>query len=240
MSEPRTVNRTISATQSADIDAGLRAHMSRVYGLMGSAMALSGAIAFFVGNSNLVYTLNTGVLRYVFMFLPLIMIFAMGPVMQRLSYNGARLYFYAFAAAMGLSLAWIFMIFTGGSIVMTFLSTSVAFLALSLWGYTTKKDISGWGSFLIMGVIGLIVAMIVNIFLKSTGLDFAISAIGVLIFAGLTAYDTQNIKNLFLQARHSSGGQEGHGHLAIFGALQLYLDFVNLFMFLLRFMGNQR
>ncbi len=223
---------------SAEVDAGLRAHMNRVYGLMAGAVAISGLIAYFIGNSSLVYTVNTGILRWVFMFLPLIMVFGFGAAVQRMSYNGARLFFFAFAAAMGISLSYIFAVFSLGSVAYTFAATSVAFLGLSLWGYTTKRDLSAWGRFLIMGVIGLIVASLINIFVGSSGLHFAISAIGVLIFAGLTAYDTQNIKNLYLQQRYATGQVEA-GHLAIFGALQLYLDFVNLFTFLLSFLGNQ-
>ncbi len=237
MNDYRTTSGVISRSD-AEVDAGLRAHMVRVYGLMGGAMTISALVAYFVGNSSLVYTVNTGILRWVFMFLPLIMIFAMGPVMQRLSYSGARAYFFAFAAAMGISLSYIFAVFSLGSIATTFAATSVGFLALSLWGYTTKKDISGWGSFLLIGVVGLIIASLINIFLQSSGLHFAISAIGVLIFAGLTAYDTQNIKNLYLQQRYATGMEQA-GHLAIYGALQLYLDFVNLFTFLLSFLGNQ-
>ena len=138
---------------------------------------------------------------------------------------------------MGLSISSIFLVYTPFSIVQTFLVTAIAFSGLSLWGYTTKKDISGWGSFLIMGVIGLIVASIVNIFLQSSGMQFAISALGVLIFAGLTAYDTQNIKNTYL--RLAGSDQDFLGKSAIMGALQLYLDFLNLFMFLLQFMGGR-
>ena len=139
---------------------------------------------------------------------------------------------------MGLSMAYIFAAFTGISIANVFLTTSIAFAGLSLWGYTTKKDISGWGSFLIMGVIGLIVASIINIFLGSPAIMFAISIIGLLIFAGLTAYDTQNIKNTYV-AHAQHGDQEWLEKSGIHGALQLYLDFINMFQFLLMFMGSQ-
>ena len=139
---------------------------------------------------------------------------------------------------MGLSLSFIFLAFTGMSIAQTFLVTSISFAGLSLWGYTTKKDISGWGAFLIMGLIGLIVASIVNIFLGSPALHFAISVIGVLIFAGLTAYDTQKIKATYLEHAHS-GDSEWLGKAAIMGALTLYLDFINMFMFLLQIFGNR-
>jgi FtsH-binding integral membrane protein len=139
---------------------------------------------------------------------------------------------------MGLSISWIFIAFTGQSIIQVFLITSIAFAGLSLYGYTTKKDLSGMGTFLIMGVIGLIVAMVVNIFLASSAMAFAISVIGVLIFAGLTAYDTQQIKNTYLQMAHA-GDQEWLGKAAIMGALSLYLDFINMFMFLLQLLGNR-
>ena len=139
---------------------------------------------------------------------------------------------------MGVSISWIFLSFTGYSIIQVFLVTSIAFAGLSLYGYTTKKDISGWGSFLIMGVIGLIVAMVINIFLQSPVMMYAISMIGVLIFAGLTAYDTQNIKNTYLEHAHH-GDQEWLGKAAIMGALNLYLDFINMFMFLLQLLGNR-
>lgn len=238
MNDYRTTEQVISRP-SDEVDQGLRTHMARVYGIMGAGLAVSGLVAYFVGmNEALLATLFTGFTRYVVMFLPLVMVFAFGAAVSRLSYTGARLFFLAFAAAMGLSIAWIFAIYTQASIAMTFASTSVAFLGLSLWGYTTKRDISAWGGFLMMGVIGLIVASIVNLFLGSGVVQWAISVAGVLIFAGLTAYDTQNIKNLYLQQRYASGQSEA-GHLAVFGALQLYLDFVNLFMFLLQFLGSR-
>ena len=165
------------------------------------------------------------------------MVFGFGAVLNRMSAAGAQTYFYTFGALMGLSLSSIFLVYTGISITQTFLITAISFAGLSLWGYTTKKDISGWGSFLIMGVIGLVVAMIVNIFLQSPALLFAISAIGLLVFAGLTAYDTQTIKNEYLAHAHH-GDQEWLAKSAIFGALNLYLDFLNMFQFLLMFMGN--
>jgi len=172
------------------------------------------------------------------MFLPLGMVFLFGGMINRISAAGAQTFFYVFAAAMGLSISWIFAAFTGISIAQTFLITAISFAGLSLWGYTTKKDISGWGSFLIMGVIGLIVASIVNIFLASPAIYFAVSILGVLIFAGLTAYDTQKIKTNYLAHAHAMDN-EWLAKSAIMGALNLYLDFINLFMFLLQFLGNR-
>ncbi|HBN52434.1 MAG TPA: BAX inhibitor (BI)-1/YccA family protein, partial [Thalassospira sp.] len=181
------------------------------------------------------YALYASPLKWVVMFAPLAFVFGFSAMINKMSAATAQVVFYAFAAVMGISISSIFLVFTGYSIAQVFLITSIAFAGLSLWGYTTKKDISGWGSFLIMGVIGLVVASIVNIFLASSALMFAISAIGVLIFAGLTAYDTQRIKESY----HAHDDQATAGKKAIFGALQLYLDFVNLFVMLLQFFGNR-
>ncbi|MCF1708760.1 Bax inhibitor-1/YccA family protein [Tabrizicola sp. J26] len=246
MADYQTIPRTGAGTRALEIDEGLRAHMNKVYGLMSVGMLLTGAVAWAVGTSETLLaifrdpaTLQPNILGWIVMFLPLIMVFAFGAVLQRASAATAQLFFYAYAAVMGLSLAWIFQVFTGVSIAQTFLITAIAFAGLSLYGYTTKKDLSGFGTFLMMGLIGLLVAMVVNIFLASSAMAFAISVIGVLLFAGLTAYDTQNIKNTYLQ--HAQvGDSEWLGKAAIMGALQLYLDFINLFMFLLQFMGNNR
>lgn len=250
--------RGVGVGARAQIDEGLRAHMNKVYGLMSVAMLITAAVAWGIsglttttdpsaataGLRNGVYltglgeTLYASPLRWVIMFLPLVMVFAFGALINRLSVAAAQLFFYVYAAAMGLSLSWIFIVFTGGSIASTFLVTSIAFLSLSLYGYLTKRDLSGMGTFLMMGLVGLIVAMVVNMFLQSEGLAFAIPFIGVLIFAGLTAYDTQNIKNTYVQ-HAMAGDQEWLGKAAIMGALNLYLDFINMFMFLLQFLGNR-
>lgn len=238
MAEFNTIG-SVSGTRAAQIDAGLRAHMNKVYGTMSVGLLLTFLAAWAVGtNEMLMQTLFTGMTRYVVMFAPLVMVFAMGAMIPKLSVAGAQLFFYAFATLMGVSISYIFMIYTDFSIAQTFLVTSIAFAGLSLYGYTTKKDISGWGAFLIMGVIGILVAMVVNIFLQSEAIMFAISIIGVLIFAGLTAYDTQKIKNTYLQHAHG-GDSEWLGKAAIMGALSLYLDFINMFMFLLHLMGNR-
>jgi FtsH-binding integral membrane protein len=244
MAELNTI-RSAAGTSAAQIDAGLRAHMNKVYGTMSIGMLLTFAVAWAVGTSPALLgvfrdpmTLQPNILGWIVMFAPLIMVFAFGAAINRLSAAGAQLFFYAFAAVMGLSMAWIFVAFTGFSIAQVFLVTSIAFAGLSLVGYTTKKDLSGMGTFLIMGVIGLIVASIINIFLGSPAIMFAISVLGVLIFAGLTAYDTQNIKNTYLQHAHS-GDSEWLGKAAIMGALNLYLDFINMFMFLLQLLGNR-
>ncbi|MCA3436814.1 MAG: Bax inhibitor-1/YccA family protein [Rhodobacter sp.] len=258
MADYQTIRTAGVGTRTAQIDTGLRAHMNKVYGLMSVGMLLTGAVAWAVAGLSVTGVAVDGAvqigadryltafgaaifntpLKWVIMFAPLIMVFGFGAVLSRLSTAGAQLYFYVYAAVMGLSLSSIFLVFTGESIAQTFLITAIAFAGLSLYGYTTKRDLSGFGTFLMMGVIGLVVASIVNIFLASSALMFAISAIGVLLFAALTAYDTQNIKNTYLQ-HAEAGDSEWLGKAAIMGALQLYLDFINLFMFLLQFMGNR-
>lgn len=237
--------RSVTGARSAQIDEGLRAHMNKVYGTMSVGMLLTFAVAWAVGSSPALLavfrdpmTLRPNILGWIVMFAPLLMVFGFGAAISRLSAAGAQLFFYAFASVMGLSLSWIFAAFTGLSIANVFLTTSIAFAGLSLWGYTTKKDISGWGSFLIMGVIGLVVASLINIFLGSPAIHFAITILGLLIFAGLTAYDTQNIKNNYLQHAHS-GDSEWLAKSAILGALNLYMDFINMFMFLLQLLGNR-
>ncbi|MEO0569821.1 MAG: Bax inhibitor-1/YccA family protein [Pseudomonadota bacterium] len=238
MAEFETI-RSAAGARTTAIDEGLRTHMNKVYGTMSIGMLLTFAAAWAVGNNAaMMNTLFTGMTRYVVMFAPLIMVFAFGAMINRLSAAAAQVFFYAFAAVMGISISYIFVVFTDFSIAQIFLVTSIAFAGLSLWGYTTKKDISGWGSFLIMGVIGLIVASVVNIWLQSPAIMFAVSILGVLIFAGLTAYDTQKIKNTYLAHAHS-GDSEWLGKAAIMGALNLYLDFINMFMFLLQLLGNR-
>ena len=255
MAELRSM-RTAAGTRTAQVDEGLRAHMNKVYGTMSVGLLVTALVSWAIGTmtvssvpteymlregqylTQLGYALFASPLKWVIMFLPLVMVFAFGAAINRLSAAGAQLFFYVFAAAMGLSISWIFVVFTGFSIAQTFLITAIAFAGLSLYGYTTKRDISGWGAFLIMGVIGLIVASIVNIFLGSPALHFAISAIGVLIFAGLTAFDTQKIKVDYIQHAQAMDG-EWLAKSAIMGALNLYLDFINLFMFLLQFMGSR-
>jgi len=184
------------------------------------------------------YSIYASPLKWVIMFAPLAFVFGIGAAANRMSAAGVQFIFYAFALTMGLSISSIFLIYTGYSIIQVFLITAIAFAGLSLYGYTTKKDISGWGAFLIMGVIGLIVASVVNIFLASGAMTFAISVIGVLIFAGLTAYDTQQIKNTYVAHAHH-GDSEWLEKAAIMGALSLYLDFINMFMMLLSLFGNR-
>ena len=240
MADYQTTRSLGAAAGAAAIDEGLRAHMTKVYGLMSVAMLITAGTAWAVGTNEMLFSavFNTP-LKWVVMFLPLVMVFAFSAMLNRMSVAAAQLFFYVYAAAMGLSLAFIFAIYTGTSITTTFLTTSAAFAGISLYGYTTKRDLTAMGAFLMMGLIGLIVASIINIFLASSALAFAISVIGVLIFAGLTAYDTQSIKNEYIEHARS-GDKEWMGKSAIMGALRLYLDFINLFMYMLQFMGDRR
>ena len=244
MADVKTI-RSAAGVRAAQIDEGLRAHMNKVYATMSVGMLITFAVAWAVGTAPGLLsifrdpvTLQPNILGWIVMFAPLGMVFMFGAAINKLSAAGAQTFFYAFAGVMGLSLAWIFVAFTGMSIAQIFLITAISFAGLSLWGYTTKKDISGWGSFLIMGVIGLVVASIVNIFLGSPAIMFAVSVLGVLIFAGLTAYDTQNIKNTYVAHAHH-GDQEWLQKSGIMGALSLYLNFINMFMMLLSLFGNR-
>lgn len=238
MADFNTLRASQAGARAAQIDEGLRAHMNKVYGLMSVGMIVTGLVAWLVGTNEMLLAQIFGTpLKWVVMFAPLIVVFAFGAMIHKMSVATAQAVFFGYAALMGLSISFIFAVYTGVSITQTFLVTAIAFAGLSLYGYTTKRDLSGFGTFLVMGLIGLIVASIVNIFLASSALHFAISVIGVLIFAGLTAFDTQNIKNTYLQLAQSD--DEFLGKAAIMGALQLYLDFLNLFMFLLQFLGNR-
>ncbi len=239
----------------AAIDEGLRAYMIRVYNLMALGLAITGLAAFGTvmlattnDPSTAVATLSNGKmltglgaaiygspLRWVVMLAPLGLVFFLSFRVHRMSVSAAQTTFWAYAALVGVSLSSVFLVFTPASIVQTFFITAASFGALSLWGYTTKRDLSGMGSFLFMGLIGIIIASIVNIFLGSSALQFAISVIGVLVFAGLTAYDTQQIKEMYYEGDDATVS----GRKAIMGALRLYLDFINLFMFLLQFLGNR-
>ena len=218
-------------------DAGLRSYMLSVYNYMASGVLLTGIVALLFANSGMAAQVFSGggLLPWVIILSPLAIVFAMSFGVNRMQTSTLQLLFWTFATLMGLSMSTIFLRYTGVSIAQTFFAVSAAFLGLSLWGYTTKKDLSGWGTFLIMGVVGLLVAMVINIFLQSPAMYYAISAIGVLLFAGLTAYDTQKIKSMYDHVR----GTDMMGKVVIMGALNLYLDFINMFQFLLSFMGSR-
>ena len=233
---------TASDTRSEAFDAGLRSYMLSVYNFMFSGILLTGLVAMFFSwggmNSPAAHVMmGGGLLRYVIMFAPLGFVFGMSFGGARMSAGTLQAMFWGFAVAMGLSLSTVFLVYTGTSIAQTFFAVTAAFLGLSLYGYTTKKDLSGFGTFLIMGVVGLFIAMLINIFLRSPAMNLAISAIGVLLFAGLTAYDTQKIKSIYFSV---AGNGEAMAKSAVLGALNLYLDFINMFLFLLRFMGDRR
>ena len=236
--DPRTtgVDPTIAVgVPRAARDAGLRSYMLSVYNYMASGVLLTGIVALLFANSGMAEQVFATPLRWLIILAPLAFVMVMSFGMNRLSTGTLQLLFWAFATAMGLSMSSIFLIYTGTSIAQTFFAVSAAFMGLSLYGYTTKKDLSGFGTFLIMGVVGLLVAMVINIFLQSPAMQMAISAIGVLLFAGLTAYDTQKIKSIYAHV----AGTDMMGKTIIMGALNLYLDFINMFTFLLSFMGNR-
>ena len=239
--------RTAQGSRAAAIDAGLRAHMNKVYGTMSGGLLITALAAWAISGlavangelTQLGYILYVSPLKWVVMLAPLAFVFfGWGAMLRRSSAAVVQVGFLVFAALMGLSLSTVFLIYTPFSIAQTFLVTSIAFAGLSLWGYTTKKDISGWGAFLIMGVIGLLIAMVINLFLQSPTWLYAISAIGLLIFAGLTAFYSQTIKNTYIQHAHA-GDQEFLDKAAYDGALGLYISFLNIFQFLLIFMGQQ-
>jgi len=230
------------------IDAGLRAYMIRVYNYMTAGVALTGLVAWFTFTAAVTQT-GTGLaltpfghaifqspLMWVFVLAPLGLVFALSYGINRLSAGTALMLFFVYAGLLGLSLASIFLVYTDASITRVFFISAATFGAMSLYGYTTQRDLTGIGSFMMMGLIGIIIASIVNIFLRSTGLDWAISVIGVLIFVGLTAYDTQRIKEMYDVMDDGTVA----GRKAVMGALSLYLDFINLFLMLLRLFGDRR
>jgi uncharacterized protein len=240
------------------VDEGLRAHMLSVYNYMAAALVITGLVAYglyamtITADPSLaaspVLQLKNGLmltpfgktlflspLKWVLLFAPLVVVFLFAARIQQMSLAGAQLTFWVYAALVGASLASIFVVYTHGSIARVFFITAASFGALSLWGYTTKRDLSGFGSFLFMGLVGVIIASLVNLFLASTMLQFVISVAGVLVFAGLTAYDTQQIKESY----YAADGEATAGKKAIWGALQLYLDFLNMFLMLLSLFGNR-
>jgi FtsH-binding integral membrane protein len=248
------VQRTSVPAAGYAIDEGLRAYMLRVYNYMAIGLLITGLAAIGayslsvtsvaseavaqIGNiylTSIGYALFASPLKWVVILAPLAMVFLISFRLQKMSVAGGQLAFWVFSALMGLSLSSIFLVYTQSSIARVFFITAISFGGLSLWGYTTKKDLSGWGSFLIMGLIGIIVASLVNLFLASSALEFVVSVAGVLVFAGLTAYDTQQIKEMYFE------GDSGDvaGRKAILGALRLYLDFINMFLMLLRLFGNR-
>lgn len=226
------------------VDEGLRQYMLKVYNYMTGGLCLTALAAYLVANTSLIRLFFTitpqgatmSGLGWLFLFAPLIMTFAFGWVVQRGTLPQVKAMFWGFSAVMGISLTPILLAYTGASVARVFLITAAMFGGMSLYGYTTKKDLSGMGSFLIMGVWGLIIASLVNLFFQSPGLSYAVSVIGVLIFTGLAAYDTQAVRQIY----YGSDNEDTIGRKAIVGALNLYLDFINMFIYLLRLMGDRR
>jgi len=242
-------NRLMRGATTVDdrVDTGLRAHMLRVYNYMVGALALTGVVAYVVANTPaLLYhevvtangvALSPTILGWVVMLAPLALVFFLSFRIMQMSQQAAQATFWAYAAMVGASLASILIVYTGASVATTFFVTAATFGTMSLWGYTTKRDLTGFGHFLFMGLIGILLATLVNFFFKSPAINFVVSVLGVLIFTGLTAWDTQKIKNTYYMV---GGDTAVAGKAAIMGALALYLDFLNIFLFLLRFMGNRR
>jgi FtsH-binding integral membrane protein len=245
------LSRAREAQQTSVVtDEGLRAYMLKVYNFMASGILLTGLISLIFFKLSVVTDANGSIValtsigntiflsgfKWVVMLAPLAVVFYMSARMGKMSVASAQTTFWIFASLMGLSLSSIFLVYTGASITRVFFITSITFGAMSLYGYTTKKDLTKFGSFLMMGLIGIIIASLVNLFLKSSMMDFVISILGVLIFVGLTAYDTQKIKNMYT----ASDSGEMIGKKAVMGALTLYLDFINLFIMLLRLFGQRR
>jgi FtsH-binding integral membrane protein len=230
------------------VDAGLRAYMLRVYNYMTGALALTGALAWVTANTSLVNTfyhqvqtangvgLQPTIPGWIALFAPFLLALYMQFRIQSLSFSTAQTVFWIYSGLMGISLSWILLVYTGASVALTFFVTATMFGGMSIYGYTTKRDLTGFGSFLVMGVWGLIIAMLANMFFKSPAVDFVVSALGVLIFTGLTAYYNQAIKNFY----YAGDDAAVMGKKAILGALVLYISFINLFMFLLRFLGSSR
>ena len=241
-----TFNRSGTVADQATFDVGLRAHMIRVYNYMAAAVALSGVVAWATFNAAVTdsgaltpfgQAVFGGPMMIVLMLGTLGLVFFISFRINRLQYTTAMTLFMVYAALLGVTLSSIFLAYTGASISRVFFISAASFGALSLWGYTTQRDLTGMGTFLMMGLIGLLIAMVVNIFLKSSGLDFIISAAGVLIFAGLIAYDTQRLKMTYYQL---GGEQQSMAVATNYGALNLYLNFINLFQFLLSILGSRR
>ena len=228
----------------AEIDPGLRAYMLRVYNYMGAGLALTGVAAYATFHAAVDAAgqltpfgaaIFTSPLKWVVIFAPLALVMLLSFGVQRMSVAAAQLAFWVYAALVGVSLASLGLIYTANSLTQVFLVTAATFGAVSLYGYTTKRDLTGMGSFLFMGLVGLVIASIVNIFLQSSAMSFVLSAIGVIVFTGLTAWDTQKIKEIYFEGDDAVV----MGRKAIMGALSLYLDFINLFLSLLRLMGNR-
>jgi len=226
----------IAGADRTSFDAGLRVHMQRVFNYMGGGLAITGLLAYIVANTALAQIIYGSPIRWLVMLAPLVFIMFMNFKMQSMSAAGLRTMFWSFCGTMGLSMGAIFLVFTNDSVARAFFITAGTFGAMSLWGYTTRRDLAGMGAFLMMGVVGLFIAMLVNLFLQSSGLQWVVSIIGVAIFTGLTAFNVQQIKQTYSEG----WGSEANDKLAVMGALQLYLNFINAFQFILELTGTIR
>jgi len=232
----REQDRFVTRAEAGAIDQGLRAYMLRVYNYMMLGLGLTGAVAYAVASTPAIQNVVFGSgLMWLFVLAPVGLVLLLSFRIHKMSFASAQITYWVYAALNGIAFSTIFLAYTGTSIARVFFITAATFGALSLYGYTTKRDLSGFGSFLFMGLIGILIAAVVNMFLASSALQFAISVIGVLVFAGLTAYDTQQIKELYYAVDDS----EVVGKKAIMGALRLYLDFINMFVMLLQLFGNR-
>ncbi|PIZ34321.1 MAG: hypothetical protein COY39_00355 [Alphaproteobacteria bacterium CG_4_10_14_0_8_um_filter_37_21] len=226
-----------SSARTASMDVGLRTYMISVYNYMAMGLGFTGLVSYLVaGQPGLMQAIFSGPQAYIVMFAPLILVMVIGAKLQKLSFAKVQALFWIFAGLMGLSLSSIFMVYELGSIAKTFFITASMFGAMSIYGYTTQRDLTSMGSFLYMGVIGLIIASVVNMFMQSGTMQYVLSMFSVLIFTGLTAYDTQTIKSYY----NPSESKENLGKIAIYGAIQLYIDFINIFLALLQLFGNRR
>ena len=234
---PWTAKRGGAATQGA-YDLGLRQYMLRVYNYMASGLGVTGVVAWLAYDFGITQQLMHSPLMWLVILAPLALVIIFSAGLSRMSFGTAQMLYWGYAALMGLSLSTIFIVYTHSSIATTFFVTAAMFLGMSLYGYTTKADLTRMGSFMVMGLIGIIIASVVNMFLMSSAMGFAISIIGVIVFTGLTAWDTQRIAQQYYMPAVGSGDMVGKG--ALMGALQLYLDFLNLFMMMLRLFGNTR
>jgi FtsH-binding integral membrane protein len=226
----------IAGIDRAGYDAGLRAHMLRVFNYMGGGLVLTGLIAYIVANTALAGIVFGTPLKWIAMLAPLGFVMYMNVRMQSIPASTLKILFWCFCGTMGLSMAAIFLVFTGASVARAFFITGATFGAMSLWGYTTKRDLTSMGAFMMMGVLGLLIASVVNMFLASSGLQWVVSVVGVVVFTALTAYQAQMLKETYAE----SNGTEANDKMAVFGALSLYLNFINAFQFLLSLTGTRR
>lgn len=236
MNDPFVRSSVVSGAESLAINAGLRAHMQKVFNYMASGLALTGAVAYAIANTALAGVFLNGIMMFVAVMVQLGLIFYLNSRLASMSAAKAQTLFWVFCGSMGITMASIFLVFAGEDIARAFFATAAMFAATSLWGYVTKRDLTGFGAFLAMGIMGLLIASLINLFLGSSGLQWVVSVLGVVIFTGLTAYDVQRIKYNYAQ----SWGEETNNKLAVMGALSLYLNFINAFQFMLQLMGGSR